>query len=374
MQVYCSGTMQLFSATCGPVCGKVFSECNCRTEPLPNISNTLASICHHHHHFLPASSTGTGHWSATTPHVSLCRTHWGKNKSQAQRLHPSKGFAGKSQNSDSRGYASLEQLLGSDWDDPADLARPQVQSACVQPESHFIRYGMSVGSHSSAEPRTHSIAIAQTQNMNSCSLHHGACNKSCSKPQPVASEIQERLLNDFNLALDNPLIPEEWNTMLAQASGQPDKPAKAMHTDENMLSQSSKLANSRMKGPDTGIRPSSPLRPGVYVGHNAHQQVFANPQKIPGGIPTNVTLMNIRRQPSSFLPRPQSQGLNPPNSAPSTFCKAQLSAKTWMMHLDEEVEDEQLAEEKRQYDAWKKKVIECARNLDFEVSRFRTNG
>jgi len=105
-------------------------------------------------------------------------------------------------------------------------------------------------------------------------------------------------------------------------------------------------------------RPPSPMRPGVYNGHNAtgHPQ-----QKLPAGLPLRAASSSSTSVPGipDALARFRAFG-GPPGSGQPMWCS-----------MLEQSDPERKSDEAKAYEAWRKRVIECTRNMQMEVARFK---
>jgi hypothetical protein len=139
---------------------------------------------------------------------------------------------------------------------------------------------------------------------------------------------------------------------------------------EDALSACSKVPTDNMtkrkrKG-KSKPRTRSPLRPGVYVGHEArkHALVSSSRRKPPPGLPN---FANAGDGHSGMLD-PKTHHLQDSESQCENVKSKHMM--TWR-DMVEELDDERHVDESKQYNAWRKKVIECARNMQMEVSRFK---
>jgi hypothetical protein len=116
-----------------------------------------------------------------------------------------------------------------------------------------------------------------------------------------------------------------------------------------------------------GPRPRSPLRPGVYVGHDARQRALG----AAGGLKTPMVVLSAdgigMRAGEGGGAKGQKKRTNDQGELPSS---TRAVALTWGDMMDE-LDDERHQEESKQYNIWRKRVIECARNMQLEVSRFK---
>lgn len=139
-------------------------------------------------------------------------------------------------------------------------------------------------------------------------------------------------------------------------------------------------ANSPTPSLDVATRAPSPLQPGVYVGHEQELPVFPrkillaftsqNAEAAPPTFGAGVSQLARSETPRSpkvagimKSPRPQI------NTRRIRDRRTRLPQKE--LKLREEEDLERIAKDKERYLQWKKKVIESARNLQIEVSRFR---
>jgi len=119
----------------------------------------------------------------------------------------------------------------------------------------------------------------------------------------------------------------------------------------------------------------SPLRPGVYVGHGDNETMLLESAKTlrkPPGLPDSAlnaaqAAIGGRKGPrnyhSSWLSAKRKMVLQMSD-------KSSRLAKALNLIMEEE-EDERRHEDSRNYQAWRKKVIECARSMRLEVDRFQ---
>lgn len=120
----------------------------------------------------------------------------------------------------------------------------------------------------------------------------------------------------------------------------------------------------KLKGKSKGARPRSPLRPGVYVGHEArkHALVLASRKKPPPGLPDAAQAGDGHADVEQEVKKEQLEEKD--------GVARNKRVITWN-DMVRELEDQRHADEAKQYNAWRKRVIECARNMQMEVSRFK---
>mmetsp|Transcript_92352 Transcript_92352/g.287878 ORF Transcript_92352/g.287878 Transcript_92352/m.287878 type:complete len:171 (+) Transcript_92352:3-515(+) len=115
-------------------------------------------------------------------------------------------------------------------------------------------------------------------------------------------------------------------------------------------------------------RPDSPLRPGVYVGRNGQQYVPVFPRKLlPAGMAPDPGVATAQAPAGPLLLGSPAKGS--PSGAAKLQERPKVSAHVQKL-LEQDDTDADLASEREQYNLWKKKVIESARNLQLEVGRF----
>merc|ERR1712029_746266 len=113
---------------------------------------------------------------------------------------------------------------------------------------------------------------------------------------------------------------------------------------------------------DDKVRPKSPLRPGVYVGHgySKNRAELSGGAKLPMGIPVGVTASSAPppHTPGEFLTHPR--GPDKPKTN-TNFSKRLLMLgrlpKTSGAEAEED-ENDMVVKGRHDYIAWKKKVVE----------------
>lgn len=227
------------------------------------------------------------------------------------------------------------------------------------------------------------------------------------------------MLKDMNVKVESISMSEGMQAMLAlaregPAGNQCDYSAKQREKEEDWERRPHSAASAADRGegsnpkPDRN-RPTSPLQPGVYSSNgdrecrtadgvrglpNRGRDMCFNQERprvlTSRGAPTGARRGASRGRPlSSSGGRFESEGWDPavPRSAPETArehrpkgvtaatlqqLRGKPERKTMQAQVYKTEPDEHLAEERRAYAAWKRKVIDCARLLDLEANRFRT--
>lgn len=148
---------------------------------------------------------------------------------------------------------------------------------------------------------------------------------------------------------------------------------------------------------NAGPRPRSPLRPGVYVGYDApeHSKLSVSSRrrdKLPPGLPdraaasfnsgrfpqisppsrpvTSDAIASARRNRQAAEPGKTGPGGVPQPAGQPQSNKQPPQKSVWQKMLAE-LEDAGKTEESRAYDAWRKRVVDCTRTMQLEVTRFK---
>lgn len=118
-------------------------------------------------------------------------------------------------------------------------------------------------------------------------------------------------------------------------------------------------------------RARSPLRPGVYVGGESDEHAKLQKLKIPRGLPDRAKIKarehriaQKRAELKKYLAT-----LNP--ELEDSREAAAAGGMTMWQKMVEKLEDQSKSDETKAYQAWRKKVIECARSMQLEVARFK---
>jgi len=122
------------------------------------------------------------------------------------------------------------------------------------------------------------------------------------------------------------------------------------------------------KNKEDVTRPPSPLQPGVYVGHGQELPVF------PRKILLAFSSQNAEAAPPAFGTMTSRTRTGTPHGQKiAGILKSSRRPRKLQQEvkLKEEEDLERIAKDKEGYLQWKRKVIESARNLQIEVSRFR---
>lgn len=120
-----------------------------------------------------------------------------------------------------------------------------------------------------------------------------------------------------------------------------------------------------------GPRPRSPLRPGVYVGHEAAEHAsLAQLGKMPAGLPVTAD----RAFNTGLFPKITTHPMRPVTSDAVVQARKPResgpSRSIWQEMLSR-LEDEGKTAESRTYDAWRRRVVDCTRTMQLEVARFK---
>jgi len=120
-------------------------------------------------------------------------------------------------------------------------------------------------------------------------------------------------------------------------------------------------------------RPHSPLRPGVYAGPDAPESAKARPTCLPEEAKWVTAGTGLF------------QGISPPlrpaTSDVITLARASVGQRTHERRLSagpsmwdsivNKMEDEGRTDDSRHYEAWRRRVVDCSRTMQLEVSRFK---
>lgn len=312
---------------------------------------------------------------------------------------------GAPQASDSRGYGAFEDLLSAHWEHQGELVQNRDAPATTEnapaaigsapTKSQPSKSGMTDGrSASSVVHRTSSRGAAAPQevpldglqsdsNPRAKELAAGAANAIPSNiPSNVGQELREMLRN-LNVKVESITMSEGMQAMLALAREVPT----ARHFDTFSQKQAAEMRDEPTEGealhPKRLSRASSPLQPGVYAG-------LGDREHVPGhvrGLPNRGRDMSFNQHPRTDRSRVKLRGslerrawLAETETTSEMSREAPVKAKLVSLRKRPQKDqsqvakvepDEHLAEERRQYAAWKRKVIDCARLLDLEANRFR---
>jgi len=350
----------------------------CAHETAPCVSKTLASVCHSYH-FSPPSSASSIQRPRTTPRGRQDGT-W-RRGSRLSSPRPSKKFVGEPRASDKRGYTSLEEVLSSTGMEPEDAAQDFAEHASARIYNPKRMSAERVRKSDIFPSELSQPRVSAGDLKGRGSLH------------PPLRKIEDSVMKSLKVDMDMSNVSNEWTTMLALATRMPNTQTRLTidadggggdcdHKDMNAKRSTWLPSHARMTqtGPFDGEdRPESPLRPGVYMGRHGQQNVPVLPPKIllalPGGIGQDAMPPGTPGSPRTagsprLVDKLTQTGLN------STTSKLRSPTKTWahvQKLLEQDDTDENLANEREQYNLWKKKVIESARTLQLEVSRFHTS-
>jgi len=253
--------------------------------------------------------------------------------------------------SDMRGYGSLEELLSTGWEKPADLTQ---RWAWAKETSDEIISTSSADRGSSRTPTGWSGHVAA----DSVSWEARPRSRGTLTAAAKASGAGPRPSEDWNVATHVATAKVEEKATQGQSRHRPPK-IRALPDD----------ATRPPRLPDDATRPPSPLLPGVYVGHGQELPVF------PRKILLAFTSQNAEAAPPTFGTMTSRTRTGRPHSPTKTAGILKSPRRTRIpqkeLKLKEEEDLERIAKDKERYLQWKRKVIESARNLQIEVSRFR---
>lgn len=388
--------------------------------PIPHIADTLASICRAHHQLSAEvrpfqSSVASGERPATTALTSRQASRQGSRQASRQsqkgtpRLFPPEpGHAGRPRSSDKRGYNSLEELLDIAVPDAAATGAQSARSVLGRrgtPVAMNFRSGDLLGDKSwgSSEPRkleassargvgaTSPIPVGKAEGSRSRPQTHTGVKKRGKKNAGgdappisrkgkrdtaelplIAHEVEAKVLKDLEIDMTDVKVSDDWSTMFSLVHHKAPQRQVALQTDAD--AGPSRAVASR-EGPRSNVledRPPSPFRPGVYSGNNKHSGANHVPKvlRMHGGPGKPAAAEAATAQAAGLVNQSQPQkdaqknGWQRPRFDPVSLAK--------INRLETEAEDEKLAEERRQYALWKKRVIESARTLHLEVNRFQS--
>lgn len=261
---------------------------------------------------------------------------------------------GHPRESDKRVYGTLEELLRPTWGEPeeATAGSPEGPEDPMTPKRLTLEPG---GARRSVwESLRMSQEMAQVSSDWSAMLELAAKMPSASSSSKVP--VGEEHVNVENMAEE--IAAVKRMTMLGMGGGAGQRMAGSAVLD----------------APPPTERPPSPLKPGVYVGRHGKQNVPVFPRTLAplrGLLPADASAEAA----AASGPQPIIAGASqprPPTKAAKLRQRTQVWANVQNM-LAQDDTDEHLASEREQYNLWKKKVIESARALQLEVSRFHTS-
>lgn len=353
-------------------------RCGYELEPGVSICETLASICRgeFESEYPSVEQRPSSRVRGSTPqqgHLARRKQAWGHGSTKSPPTD-------RPCSSDMRGYSSLEELLSTNWEKPADL--DQQWAWAEEPSDEFM--SMSAADHGSSGTLTRWGDVSLTDWHSRPSSRAEACllaprsRKNSVEPLSVARPRSRAKLTAVTKARGEEFrTSEEWLVATHMAGGAVD--IQAMQGLSGTVSRcgppnnkgdatrpQSRCAPPKNKGDAT--RPQSPLQPGVYVGHGQEQPIFPrrtllafNAEAAP---PTLATMTSRTR---TF------NGVTVHNQKAAGILKTPMRARLppKELKLREEEDLERIAKDKERYLQWKRKVIESARNLQIEVSRFR---
>lgn len=392
-----------------------------QAAPSASIAATLASVCHSHSGLVLSQNRPSTGFQAhgLLPHVSVSSssragTSWGSRQQRTRALRPATGQQIPEVNL--CGYDSFEQLLNPEWSVPAELqtsSRPAEQDDLMEKskEDPFV-------------PKRASSKKSPAWNSNF--THSGALNgKTWAPPltarlpsRPVTSSsprgshyalaaklseahsdlVEKQVASAFHR------VSDDWKFAL-MAGGRSTKGEVELDHDrtERALKQlqvwpgrkdSNALSHKFTQCDDEAVTDRfeglDPLEPGVYTRAFGPPPTRRLNQKI---LPLHqlqedvLTHDNELYQPFQFQEKPvvveASQGLSKKDDRKPVFTgyvrprvKTNGSKATWAAFKNGPIqnpllEDSAEMEEKKKYEAWRMRVVECARTLQLQVSKFQ---
>merc|ERR1712113_1351689 len=178
---------------------------------------------------------------------------------------------------------------------------------------------------------------------------------------------ETQLVQQLEKDLVSKYISEGWQTALEVAKVNNSSGDMQLQTFQETMAELSKAKTRKQQAQLHRAR--SPLLPGVYSG-SVYGEIKASrvPKALRGGSssrPEAEPELQVQEQaPVEVVPKSDNKEFSITRVNTRTF--KQKPKKT----PGEEEDDEDLKEAKAEYNAWKKKIIESARNLAFEVNRF----
>lgn len=348
-------------------------------EPPPCVGRTLASVCLSHHFSPAAPSRRPG----TTPQSSRERA---RSRGAALRApHPAAAALAEPLSSDTRGYASLEELLSQVWEEPEDLLSRQ---ASAEVGGRPARAG-AAGALAGAGGPAAGVAKRGTRPPSERNSRRASSAWS-GGPLPFSpAKVQESVLRAMNLHEEMSKVSSDWTTILELSTH--IQTVKLKDGDGGATGNFAEDGRGRprpdginvdtptpMDTVDGSARPASPLRPGVYVGTRGKQRIPVFPRKTSLALGSPVGADAPAPSPSPPSPRnlqPKTPSTSPAQkTSPQKIRGRSVTWKNVQQILDQDLPDQgRLAEGKEQYNLWKKKVIESARALQLEANRFHTS-
>jgi len=129
-------------------------------------------------------------------------------------------------------------------------------------------------------------------------------------------------------------------------------------------------------------RPRSPLRPGVYVGIDApeHSKKRKPPRNLPNDAKYGASGLflpisaPVRPATSQALKSARLVGDSSHSAGPSGSDEPKpVAGLSMWQSMVAKMEDEEVTDDARAYNAWRKRVVDCTRAMQLEVARFKTD-
>lgn len=259
---------------------------------------------------------------------------------------------------------------------PPGFRRPPSEAVVkARKPSHLGRAGnMQLGSHAADEIEQEGTKEEKADSSSASS--QGAQGEGDPEAKAILQELeQEGVSQEWSLVLG--VVPTEkrlheahhalGDDMQLQFVNKEEKPSSSLPKEENIA---------------PFVRPISPLRPGVYCGHDDKDAVKARDGvRPPTGLPQGATWGHgVTGMWSSLSPpvRPATAGFQEAVRAPPQAQKhgghraSDLAAgmSVWQ-HIASKIEDESRTEDSKAYEAWRHRVVECSRNMQLEIARFK---
>lgn len=305
---------------------------------------------------------------------------------------------------DFRGYSSLQQLLDPSWEDASQLvsvphggllapvADASAVEAAVLETSPFNRVGRSASGLTSGQPETLRAASKGAMKR--------AITTSMRSPQAREEREQTSLQVPVDVDFSVVRMSNDWKSAIALTSSAGLGSGVVMHDDSLQALFRREAAEAEREEQQNARpaedRPASPVKPGIYIGHDpnarqgpwrlgrAAEQHLLQPllqlqlKALGDGLPEHRPRVGGRGQPPCVTdgdhadgPEESSDGPREPQPAKGRPGKPTWTSFRKMTRTRPKVEDLQVLQDRKDLDEWKRRVFECARNLQMEVCRFQ---
>lgn len=282
-----------------------------------------------------------------------------------------KKFVGDLRKTDVRSYGTLDQLLSPGFEHP-DAFRPPEDSSPQTAVRPATSPSITFGSASSllALPSGFSAGRSSVASSNGSDSSDDSIG-----PQP---SMTEQLSEVWGIHSVSSVRLSREDDPSGQAGDQDD----AMGAGVSLTSGKTRVMvePTMMSWHKASGRPQSPMRPGVYVGHEEGEQIELgrHAHKPPANLPPSA------RKTSTGLFKAVSPPIRPATSAVIVAAREPRGTGRRIRHIEraeesqtvwegivQKIEEEGQTDDSKVYEAWRKRVVDCSRTLQLEVARFK---